>query len=277
MTTSCHVARLMGRFHRFLTLSLSIAISAATFPLCAQTPAPRSDYSAVADRITSLIDREMRAQGLPDPRNRAHRRPGGRLDAWLRRRGLRIAASGRSANGLSRGLDLQAVHRRRHHAARGAGQGRPRRAGASRYIPEFHPNNPYDRPITLRQLMSHRAGLVREPPVGSYFDSTSPPLAATIASLNRTTLVYPPATHTKYSNAAIATVGYVRACYGCAIPQALSRAVLQPLGMTMSGFEPTAALTRELAPAMMWTLDGRSFPHRRSNWASRQLAACTRR
>src|SRR4029077_863915 len=129
-----------------------------------------------------------------------------------------------------------------------------------RYLPEFHPRNPYEKPITLRQLMSHRSGLVREPPVGNYFDSTSPPLAATIASLNRTTLVYPPETHTKYSNAAIATVGYVlEKLTGTPFPEALSKAVLQPLGMTTSGFQPTTGLTRNLAPAEMWTLDGRAF------------------
>ena len=57
-------------------------------------------------------------------------------------------------------------------------------------------------PITLRQLMSHRSGLVREPPVGNYFDPTEPTLAETVASLNGTALVYPPGTRTKYSNAA---------------------------------------------------------------------------
>ena len=39
------------------------------------------------------------------------------------------------------------------------------------YIPEFVPNNPYDTPITLRQLMSHRSGLLREPRIGNYFDN----------------------------------------------------------------------------------------------------------
>src|SRR2546423_11510968 len=108
--------------------------------------------------------------------------------------------------------------------------------------------------------MSHRAGLVREPPIGNSFDSSSPPLAATIASLNRTTLVYPPETHTKYSNAAIAAVGYVlERVTATPFAQALSTAVLEPLGMTRSGFGPTPALTGDLAPATMWTLDGPSF------------------
>ncbi|HEY7543853.1 MAG TPA: serine hydrolase domain-containing protein, partial [Blastocatellia bacterium] len=82
-------------------------------------------------------------------------------------------------------------------------------APVQKYIPEFHPRNGFGKAITLRQLMSHRSGLVREPPVGHYFDPTNPTLARTIASLNRTSLVYAPETRIKYSNAAIATVGYV--------------------------------------------------------------------
>ena len=82
-------------------------------------------------------------------------------------------------------------------------------APVRRYLPDFHPANPFDKPVTLRQLMSHRAGLVREPPVGNSFDSSEPSLAQTVASLNKTHLVYKPGSRTKYSNAAIATVGYV--------------------------------------------------------------------
>ena len=78
-----------------------------------------------------------------------------------------------------------------------------------RYLPDFHPSNPFSKPITLRELMSHRSGLVREPPVGHYFDSSGATLQATVESLNKTTLVYAPGTHTKYSNAAIAVAGYV--------------------------------------------------------------------
>ena len=40
--------------------------------------------------------------------------------------------------------------------------------------------------------MSHRSGLVREPPVGNYFDPDEPSLAKTVESLNRTELVYEP-------------------------------------------------------------------------------------
>jgi CubicO group peptidase (beta-lactamase class C family) len=46
-------------------------------------------------------------------------------------------------------------------------------APVTRYVPDFHPSGQGASAITLRQLMSHRSGLVREPPVGHYFDSSS--------------------------------------------------------------------------------------------------------
>jgi CubicO group peptidase (beta-lactamase class C family)/D-alanyl-D-alanine dipeptidase len=128
------------------------------------------------------------------------------------------------------------------------------------YLPEFQPRNSFGKPITLRQLMSHRAGLVRESPVGSYFDPTEPSLTDTIASLNRTALVYEPGTRTKYSNAGIATVGYaLERTQGEPFAKYLKRAVLDPLGLKDSNFEPTAALNARLAKAYMWTIDGRVF------------------
>jgi CubicO group peptidase (beta-lactamase class C family)/D-alanyl-D-alanine dipeptidase len=134
-------------------------------------------------------------------------------------------------------------------------------APVSRYLPEFHPRNAFDKPITLRQLMCHRSGLVREPPVGNYFDPTQPSLADTIASLNQTALVYPPESHLKYSNAAIATVGYlVQRMTGEPFAKAVKRMVLDPIGMQRSSFEPTAEIKSNLAKGFMWTTDGRVFP-----------------
>jgi CubicO group peptidase (beta-lactamase class C family)/D-alanyl-D-alanine dipeptidase len=134
-------------------------------------------------------------------------------------------------------------------------------APVTRYLPEFKPDNPFGTPITLRQLMAHRSGLVREPPVGHYFDPTNPTLAATVASLNGTRLVYPPQTRIKYSNAAIATVGYVlEVTQKEPFAPYLQRRVLTPLGLKKSGFEATPALTKDLAAAVMWTYHGREFP-----------------
>jgi CubicO group peptidase (beta-lactamase class C family)/D-alanyl-D-alanine dipeptidase len=131
----------------------------------------------------------------------------------------------------------------------------------TKYLPEFKPGNPFKKAITLRQMMAHRSGLVREPPVGNYFDPTNPTLADMVKSLNKTELVYAPESHLKYSNAAIATVGYlVERTQKESFAKYLQRTVLVPLGMTKSGFEPTPALTKNLAAAIMWTYDGRVFP-----------------
>lgn len=133
-------------------------------------------------------------------------------------------------------------------------------APITRYLPQFHPSNPFGKPMTLRELMSHRSGLVREPPVGHYFDESSPSLEATIKSLNETTLVYPPGTHTKYSNAAIAVAGYVLEHQsGKPFTTYVRDTVLQPLGMNASSFTPTPDVLAKLAHAFIWTYDGRVF------------------
>jgi CubicO group peptidase (beta-lactamase class C family)/D-alanyl-D-alanine dipeptidase len=131
----------------------------------------------------------------------------------------------------------------------------------SQYIPDFHPQNPFPNPITLRELMSHRSGLLREPPVGNYFDPTEPTLEATIRSMNSTELVYAPGTHLKYSNAGIAVVGYtLQELNHQSFAEYLKQAVLAPLGMHESSFAPEPDLTRNLAKAYMWTYDGLKFP-----------------
>jgi serine beta-lactamase-like protein LACTB len=133
-------------------------------------------------------------------------------------------------------------------------------APVTTYLPDFKPKNPFNKPITLRQLMSHRSGLVREPPVGNYFDPSEIPLAKTVASLNDTTLVYEPESRTKYSNAAIATVGYaLEATQREPFPRYLKRAVLAPLGMRSSSFEPEPEIKKRLAKAYMWTVHDTTF------------------
>jgi len=129
-----------------------------------------------------------------------------------------------------------------------------------RYLPDFHPKNPFGGEITIRELTSHRAGLTREPPIGNYFDDSTRSLAATVASLNGTSLVYKPGTHTKYSNAGIAVLGYVleRTQHESFYPY-LKRAVLAPMGLDRSAFEPMPEIKAHLAKASMWTLDGRRF------------------
>ena len=128
------------------------------------------------------------------------------------------------------------------------------------YLPDFHPKNSFGTPVTLRELMSHRSGLLREPPVGNYFETSQPSLAATVHSLNDTELVFAPGTHTKYSNAAIAVVGYLlEARSHQPFAGILKSSVLEPMGLRHSSFQPEPAIIANLAKAEMWTYDGLHF------------------
>lgn len=133
-------------------------------------------------------------------------------------------------------------------------------APVQKYLPDFHPHNPFGTPLTLRQLMSHRSGLLREPPIGNYFDPSELSLGAMVQSLNDTALVYAPETHTKYSNAGVAVVGYLlEKQSGQPFAAYLRQAVLDPMGLRNSAFQPQPELIQKLAKAYMWSYDGLSF------------------
>jgi CubicO group peptidase (beta-lactamase class C family)/D-alanyl-D-alanine dipeptidase len=128
------------------------------------------------------------------------------------------------------------------------------------YLPSFQPHNPFGGAITLRQLMTHRSGLVREPPRGHYFDMNPKGQADTVASLNDTTLVAAPGTLTKYSNAGISVVGQVLATVtGKPYEQAVHDLVLGPLGMNASSMMLAPARDR-LAYSEMASFDSARTP-----------------
>lgn len=128
------------------------------------------------------------------------------------------------------------------------------------YAPSFAPENRFGRAPTLREVLQHKSGIVREPPVGHYFDPSSPSLAATVASLDRTALVYAPGATTKYSNAAIALAGRLLELEsGRSFAAVMESDVLRPAGMTTASFAPDAAHLARRARGTMWTLDGRTF------------------
>ncbi|MEM1247020.1 MAG: serine hydrolase [Acidobacteriota bacterium] len=133
-------------------------------------------------------------------------------------------------------------------------------APVTKYLPDFLPESNWETPMTLRQLMAHRSGLLREPPVGHYFDDTGPSLQQTVDALAETALVAEPGTLTKYSNAGIAVVGRVlEAISGQPFEQAVTELVLAPLEMSSSSF--STPLDDALVPeAAMWTMIGRTFP-----------------
>ncbi len=133
------------------------------------------------------------------------------------------------------------------------------------YLPSFQPRNPWEdaqsnTPHTLRQFMAHQSGLVRESPVGNYFDPTQPTLQETVESLNATTLVYPPNTRLKYSNAAVAVIGSLLEKYSeFSHPEHVRKAILDPLNMTHSGFALSPQMTSHVSTGWMRTYDGRRF------------------
>lgn len=128
------------------------------------------------------------------------------------------------------------------------------------YLPDFQPANTSGKPITLRQLMSHRAGLVREPRVGNYFSGFTGGLEKTVQSLNGAPLIYEPETKVKYSNAGIAVVGYVlEKLKGQSFPLYLQQHLISPMGLENSAFQPTPPIRSHLAVGQMWSYDGRQF------------------
>ena len=131
-----------------------------------------------------------------------------------------------------------------------------------KHLPDLKPLDPYGVPITLRQLMSHRSGLVRESPVGNYFDPSEPTLTETVASLNKTSLVYMPGKKTKYSNAAIAVVGAVLEKHlDVSHAHQVRQRILDPLEMKDSSFVVTPAVERKLATWNIWIMRSRLARH----------------
>ncbi len=128
------------------------------------------------------------------------------------------------------------------------------------YLPDFRPESAFETPITLRQLHSHHSGLVREPPVGHYFDPTEPSLETMVRSLNETALVYPPETRTKYSNAAVSVAGYVvERTQGEPYGQYVQRVLLDPLGLKKTSFLPRPDLRSDLGIGYLWRFDTNTF------------------
>lgn len=118
--------------------------------------------------------------------------------------------------------------------------------------PPFRIVNPYDKQVTLRQLMCHRSGLIRESPTGSYFDPDEPSLEQTVASIAPCVMVYPPDTKTKYSNIGVAVAGHVASqLAGVPFNEYQHRHILDPLGMSSSSFLMNDKLRPRLSKGYM--------------------------
>jgi CubicO group peptidase (beta-lactamase class C family)/D-alanyl-D-alanine dipeptidase len=255
----------MHRPGLFALLALIFLAAPAPFVRGEPVVEPAKKYQGVADRLTAFIEHEVRVKKLPalsialvDDQRIVWARGFGFADPKAK-----VPASAETIYRVGSVSKLFTDVAVMQLVERGV---LDLDTPITKYLPDFKPGVPTRSvgtrwgAITLRQMMAHRSGLVREPPVGNYFDPTGPSLAKMVASLNKTQLVYKPETKTKYSNAAIATVGFVlEKTQKQPFARYLWRTLLDPLDMKHSSFEPDPALTKDLAKAVMWTYPGREF------------------
>lgn len=127
-------------------------------------------------------------------------------------------------------------------------------ASVQKFAPDFRIESRFASadPITLRQLLCHRSGLIRESPVGGYFDDQQPTVLATVRSVADCALVNPPNTQTRYSNIGATVAGYAaQSVTGMAFDFYQREHILRPLGMNDSSFVLTPAVRRKLANSYM--------------------------
>jgi D-alanyl-D-alanine dipeptidase/CubicO group peptidase (beta-lactamase class C family) len=131
-------------------------------------------------------------------------------------------------------------------------------APVQRYLSTFQPRNPFGGDITIRSLLEHRSGLLREPPRGSALDANPATLAETVASLNATVLVFKPGTEYKYSNAGYAVIGRVLEVVGRkSIDESLTETVLAPLQLTRTALRISDKTS--VAHSLIAPFDGERF------------------
>ena len=250
------IPRLVLKSVAAATLSLTLALAS-----CAPDPAPgvtpRPSYRDVAAALEAMIERERNQKGLAamsialvDDQGVAWAAGFGEQSPGVPATASTVYRVGSVSKLFTDIAVMQLAERGEIDID----------APVRSYLPDFAPDNRSGTAITLRQLMSHRAGLIREPPSGNYFDDSGTDLAATIASLNGLPLIYDPEARIKYSNAGIAVVGYVlEVTRGEPFADYVKRAVIDPIGMRTSAFTREPDLADALARAYMWGFDRPDF------------------
>jgi CubicO group peptidase (beta-lactamase class C family) len=118
------------------------------------------------------------------------------------------------------------------------------------YLPDFSVHSRYEdhpeRKMTLRHLLSHRAGFTHEAPVGSNYDSRPTTFSEHILSIPDTWLRYPVGYRYSYSNLGIDLAGYIlEKKSGQPFEAYIRDKVLVPLGMNESTLDVAAILKAE--------------------------------
>jgi len=114
----------------------------------------------------------------------------------------------------------------------------------AKYLPEFShvtlASGPPARPITIRQLLTHTAGLVGE-------QRTERTLEETAAEIAKRPLGYEPGTKWQYSPGLNVCGRIIEVVSGTPYAEFMSRRILRPLGMTDTSFCPTDEQRKRLA------------------------------
>ncbi|HEX4197180.1 MAG TPA: serine hydrolase domain-containing protein [Caulobacteraceae bacterium] len=118
------------------------------------------------------------------------------------------------------------------------------------YLPDFTVNSRHEqdpqRRMTLRLLLSHRAGFTHEAPVGGNFRPDSRSFEAHVDSISRTWLRYPVGARYAYSNLGIDLAGLVLAkAFGAPFDETLKALIFDPLGMGDTTATPEVYVARE--------------------------------
>jgi CubicO group peptidase (beta-lactamase class C family) len=136
-----------------------------------------------------------------------------------------------------------------------------------RYAPGLLPVNPFTNhtSVTLRQLLCHRSGMIREAPVGGYFDDAHPGLNRTVSSVAQTVLVNPPNSKTRYSNVGPSLAGrLLELLTGDSFPHYQHVHLLGPMGMVHSAWLLKDLPSRRLVPSHIRVADGQGGFHHRT-------------
>ncbi len=110
------------------------------------------------------------------------------------------------------------------------------------YLPNFRIQTRFiERPlekITLKHLLSHKAGFTHEAPVGNNYETHSPSLEAHVQSISDTWLRYPVGTRYSYSNLGMDLAGYIlQVVSEKAFEAYMEENLFIPLGMRNSSFD----------------------------------------
>lgn len=130
------------------------------------------------------------------------------------------------------------------------------------YLPDFTINSRFEKNpekmITLRLLLSHKAGLSHEAPIGNNYEINQHSFQDHIASISQTWLRFPVGRRYSYSNLGIDLAGYIlQSVSGLEFHQYLENKLFKPLGLARSTFDPER-ITAETERAIGF--NGSPFP-----------------